>query len=200
MTLLPTTLRNILVFANAAAEKFGSQRDGDQYGTLMAGAWSLISTEVATKAQAMELINSYDWSEHREQNDTDEGQRALSSLMGAHVRIKGGLEVTVYELVCAAFGEPTEMADLTQATADAILQRHGMRVRGDRLLLANNNDSMKRLMSGTTFEADYRGVLLRVAGADRNDNKPARFNGVQTKCFSLPLGPIVSGDRNEPAF
>lgn len=200
MNLLPITLKNILVFANAAAEKFNSQRDGDQYGTLLAGAWSLISTEVATKEQAMALINSYDWSEHRENNDTDEGQRALSSLMGAHVRVKGGIEVTVYELVCAAYGEPTEMADISQQTADAMLQRHGMKVRGDRLLLANGNDALRRLMAGTTFEADYRGVLLRVNGADRNENKPSRFNGVTTKCFGLPLGPIVANDRVEPAF
>jgi len=201
MDLLPTTLQNILVFANAAAEKFNSQRDGDQYGTLLAGAWSLISTKVATKDEAMKLINSYDWSEHREQNDTDEGQRAMASLMGAHVRAKAGVEVTVYELVCAAYGEPTEMADVSQQAADALLQRYGMKVRGDRLLLANNNDSLKKLMTGTTFEADYRGVLLRVDGADRNDNKPSRFSGVSTKCFSLPLGPIVSSDRaTEPAF
>ena len=200
MDLLPITLQNIQVFTNAAAGEFGSQRDGDQYGTLLAGAWSLISTEVATKAQAVDMIRRYDWSEHREQNDSDEGQRALSSLMEAHIRVKGGVEVTVYELVCAAFGNPTEMTDITQLTADAILQRHGMKVRGDRLLLSNNSNELRRLMAGTSFEADYRGVLLRVQGADRNDNKPVKFSGVQNKCIGIPLGPIVTGDGREPAF
>ncbi len=200
LDLLPTTLKNIIVFSNAAAEKFNSQRDGDQYGTLLAGAWSLISTELATKEQAMELINSYDWSEHRENHDTDEGERALASLFGAFVKVKGGVELTVRELVCAAYGEPCQTVDVTQEVADAILQRYGMKVRGDRLMLANGNDALKRLMTGTTFEADYRGVLLRVHGADRNDNKPSRFNGVTTKCFTLPLGPIVSSDKHEPAF
>ena len=200
MNLLPITLKNILVFANAAAEKFNSQRDGDQYGTLLAGAWSLISTELATKDQAMKLIDSYDWSEHRENNDTDEGQRALSALMEAHIRIKGGIEVTVYELVCAAYGDPSDNVDVTMQAADAMLQRYGMKVRGDRLLLSNNSNALTGLMSHTTFGADYRGVLLRVDGADRNDNKPSRFSGVNNKCFGLPLGPIVSSDRVEPAF
>jgi putative DNA primase/helicase len=201
MNLLPTTLKNIIVFCNAAAEKFNSQRDGDQYGTMLAGAWSLISTELATKEQAMELINSYDWSEHRENNDTDEGQRALASLFGAFVRVRAGIELTVRELVCAAYGDASDTVDVTQATADAILQRYGMKVKGDRLMLSNNHDALKKLMDGTTFAADYRGVLLRVEGADRCDNKPSRFNGVNTKCFSLPLGPIVSSDRTtEPAF
>lgn len=200
LDLLPTTLKNIVVFSNAAAQKFNSQRDGDQYGTLLAGAWSLISTELATKEQAMELINSYDWSEHRENNDSDEGERALSSLFGAFIRVKGGIELTVRELVCAAYGEPCQTVDITMEMADALLQRYGMKVRDDRLMLANGNDALKRLMAGTTFEADYRGVLLRVRGADRNDNKPSRFNGVTTKCFTLPLGPIVSTDRSEAAF
>lgn len=200
MELLPITLKNIVVFSHAAAAEFNSQRDGDQYGTLLAGAWSLISDRLATHDDAVEMIRRYDWSEHREQNDSDEGQRALSALMEAHVRVKGGAEVTVYELVCAAFGSPTEMTDLTQATADAILQRHGMKVEGDRLLLSNNSNELRRLMAGTTFEADYRGVLLRVKGADRNDNRPRKFSGVQNKCIGIPLGPIVSGDVRAPAF
>jgi putative DNA primase/helicase len=200
MELLPITLKNIVAFSSAAARRFGSQREGDQYGTLLAGAWSLISTREATVDEAMELIDRYDWSEHRDHADSDEGQRALSSLMEAHVRIKGGVEVTVYELVCAAFGNPTEMTDITQLTADAILQRHGMKVRGDRLLLSNNSNELRRLMAGTSFEADYRGVLLRVQGADRNDNKPVKFSGVQNKCIGIPLGPIVTGDGREPAF
>lgn len=200
MDLLPVTLENIKVFSSAAARRFNNQRDGDQFGTMLAGAWSLISTRVATPEEALQLIDRYDWSEHRDNADADEGQRALSALMEAHVRVKGGIEVTVYELVCAAFGAPTEMTDLTQATADAILQRHGMKVRGDRLLLSNNSNELRRLMSGSPYEADYRGVLLRVAGADRNDNKPVKFSGVQNKCISIPLGPIVTGDGREPAF
>jgi hypothetical protein len=146
------------------------------------------------------MIQRYDWSEHRDNAESDEGQRALSALLEAHVRIKGGIEVTVYELICAAFGEPTDIVDLNDKTANALLQRYGMKVRGDRLLLSNNSNELRRLMAGSTFEADYRGVLLRVDGADRNDNKPSKFNGVQTKCISLPIGPIVSDDRNLPAF
>lgn len=198
--LLPITLKNIGVFTHAAAKHFGNQRDGDQYGTLLAGAWSLISTKVATAEEAAEMINQYDWSEHRDNAESDEGKRALSALMEAHVRIKGGIEVTVYELICAAFGEPTDIVDLDQNTANALLQRYGMKVKGDRLLLSNNSDELRKLMSGSTFAADYRGVLLRVDGADRNDNKPSKFNGVQTKCISLPIGPIVSDERGGPAF
>lgn len=198
--LLPTTLKNIEVFSSVGAEKFGSQRDGDQYGTLLAGAWSLISTAVATSEQARAIFDSHNWQELRDNADSDESHRALSSLMESHVRVKGGIELTVYELLRAASGNPTGIAEINDVTADAILQRYGMKVKGSWLVLSNNSNELKRLMQGTTFEADLRGVLLRVEGADKNKNKPERFNGVLNKCIRIPLGPIVETDRQEPAF
>lgn len=200
LNLLPITLKNIPVFSQAAAERFNSQRDGDQYGTLMAGAWSLISREPVTLEKAREMIGRYEWQDLRDNSETDESQRALMALMEAHVRIKGGIELTVYELVRAACGVETGIAEINDLTADAILQRYGMRVRDNWLVLSNNSNELRRLMAGTTFEADYRGVLLRVEGADKNNNKPERFNGVQTKCIRLPLGPLVPSDRDEAAF
>lgn len=196
--LLPTTLKNIEVFSSVGAEFFGSQRDGDQYGALLAGAWSLLSTGVATPAEARAMFDAHNWSELRDNNDTDESQRALQALMEAHIRVKGGVELTVYELVKAASGHDTGIAEINEITADAILQRHGMRVKGGFLVLANSSNELKRLMQGTTFEHDYRGVLLRIEGADKNNNRPERFNGVAPKCIRIPLGPII-GEKPPPA-
>lgn len=200
--LLPTTLKNIEVFSSVGAEVFGSQRHGDQYGALIAGAWSLVSSKVATREQAKAMFDRYNWQALRDDNDTDESQRALASLLEAHVRVKGGAELTVYELVRAAAGRESPIADVTEATADAILQRYGMRVKGEWLVLSNTSNELKRLMAGTPFEADVRGMLLRVEGADKNDNKPERFNGSATKCIRVPLAPILvdAKHKEEPAF
>jgi putative DNA primase/helicase len=189
--MLPVTLQNITVFSDAAADRFGSQRDGDQYGTLLAGAWSLISTEVATREQALELIDRYDWSEHRDMADSDESQKALSALMEAHIRIERGIEVTVYELVRCAVGNPTGTLDLKPEAAADHLMRHGLKVKDGHLLLSNTSTELKRMMAGTGFEADLRGVLLRTAGASKWNNKAEKFSGVPTKVIALPLKPLV---------
>lgn len=188
--LLPTTLQNIEVFREAGARVFGSPRDGDQYGTLLAGAWSLISSGVATPAQAEEMIKSYDWSEHLEGADEDESARALSALMEGKIRING-IDITVYELVCEASSVSVPGLDIGSTKADAFLQRHGMRVKDGFLVLSNTSNELRRLVAGTPFEADLRGMLLRVPGADRNVNKPLKFNGVQSKCIRVPLDPIL---------
>jgi putative DNA primase/helicase len=187
---LPVTLQAITVFCDAAADKFGSQRDGDQYGTLLAGAWSLISTQVPTREQAVELIERYDWSEYRERSDEDESKRALAALLEAHIRVHGGIEVTVFELVAAASQRPTDVVDLTAPKAQAFLERHGLKVKDNHLLVSNTSVELRNLMSGTQFAADLRGLLLRTPGAIKWE-KAVKFSGAVSRAIALPLEPIV---------
>jgi putative DNA primase/helicase len=199
LALLPATISNIKTFAEAAAMKFGSQRDGDQYGTLMAGAWSLISRELVTLDEARQWIDAYDWSEHRENNETDEGERAMSALMGALVRISGAAEVTVSELVRTALGLVVDGVGLTTTSAEAVLQRHGIRTSGDVLLLSNTSTELRRLMRDTPFSADLRGVLLRVKGAYKWTGT-ARFSGTPTRCIAVPLDGYIDQEDEGVKF
>lgn len=198
LDLLPVILENIKVFARVAARSFGSQRDGDQYGTLLAGCWCLMSTQVATEDQALQMINDYDWSEHLESTDSDESEKALAALLECPIRMQGGNSVTVYELTRAACGMVNSgLSEISEAAADATLQRHGMKVwrrTGDnRLIISNSSLELRRLLEGSPYEADLRGLLLRLPGSDRCVNKPQRFNGVPSKCISISLADIVEG-------
>lgn len=193
LSLLPVTLKNIEVFSRAAAEAFGSQRDGDQYGTLIAGAWSLFSTEEATLEQAHALIKKYDWGDYRENTETEESTKALNALMGRLVRHKGG-DVSVYELVeRVALPNSAETMGVTEADADKILRRHGMMVRRDekRLLVSNTSHALRELMAGTAYAADLKGQLLRVPDAERHA-KTENFAGERAKAVSIPLYHVIA--------
>lgn len=191
LDLLPKIQQSIEVFANVAAHKFGTQREGDQYGTLLAGAWSLVSREVVTREEAEALIDSFDWSEHRDGGESDESERALSALMEAKLSHLGA-SYSVYELVHEAAGREGGVG-IGQRTAEQLLGRAGMKVRGeDELLMSNASQQLKKLMEGTPFAADLRGLLLRLPGASRNGHTPVRFNGVQSRCIVVPLGPILN--------
>ena len=200
LSLLPTTLKNIGTFVDAASRKFGSVREGDQYGTLLAGCWSLMSSRLATPAEAAALIESFEWDEFRENIEVDESTKALGALLEAQIRIGGGTgSATVYEIVKAATGAVTAGVALTYCDADATLQRYGMRVVGDDLLLSNNSHSLVDLLKGTPYGADWRGQLLRVPGVRRFE-KTARFNGTASKCVAVPLGPIIGMKREGAPF
>lgn len=195
LNLLPITLKNIRTFSEAAAIRFGSQRDGDQYGTLLAGAWSVISSELVDLDGALGMIDSYDWSEHRENNEVDESERAMSALMGALIKVSG-VDISVNELVRVACGQLVEGVSVSQPnSAEAVLQRHGIRTRQSEgvLILSNTSEQLKHLMVGTPFEADLRGVLLRVKGARRYP-KAVKFSGIPARAISLPLDPLLTDD------
>lgn len=207
IALLPTTIINIEVFAKAAAKKFGSQREGDQYGAMLAGAWSLVSTKVATLEQAAAMIDRYDWSEYLENSETEESVKALGALLGKLIRIGKGLEYSVYEVIAAAANRHTETCQLETREADGILRRHGMMVYWNGkhaadadLLVSNTSQELARLMEGTPYAADLKGQLLRVPGAYRHGSE--RFNGTVSRCVGIPLREILAGlkdSRSQPA-
>lgn len=196
----PVIRESIRLFSTAAARRFGTQRDGDQYGTLLAGAWSLTNRRVPTVEEAAEWIERYDWSEHMENHDSDESQRAMAALMETHLRVSGGITISVFEALCAIYGKHVSGAEsLGRAEADALLARHGMRLKEDHLLLSNNTQEIARLMSDTPFGADLRGVLLRYPGAHRYKG-PVKFNGVSARCIALPVYQLVHGGDDSSPF
>lgn len=190
LDLLPTTVKNIHTFVEAATKKFGSAREGDQYGTLLAGCWSMMSSAEATPDQAAQLIDSYDWDEYRENIEADESMKALGALLEAQVRAPSGLTMTIYELVMSAANYMRSDYGISARDADLLLQRHGMRIADQDLLLSNNSMAITELLHGTPYAADIRGQLLRVPGVRRYE-KSVRFNGVVSKCLALPVAAMV---------
>ena len=197
LNLLPATLQNIEIFAGEAAKKFGSQRDGDQYGTLMAGAWSLISDRVATPEEAREMLDSYEWSDFMDHADSDDSIKALSAVMGAHIRMPGGATLTVHELILLSQFQkvPGASDELMGATAEAMLGRYGIKIQDGDICFANNCTALQELISHTPFAADLRGLLLRIQGAKRYP-KPIWVNGITSRAVSIPLAPLVQGVEN----
>jgi putative DNA primase/helicase len=201
LVLLPTTLKNIETFSKAAALRFGSQREGDQYGTLLAGAWSLVTTKLATLEQAQAMIERYDWTDYLEATETEESTKALQALLGRLIRGPKGQDVSVYEVVCSAAGCETATFKADQEDSVGLLQRYGMQIKWDGgiqrvdsafLLVANSSNELARLMANTSFSADLTGQLLRVPGAKRW--APIRFNGVSSRSVGVPLATVIGGD------
>lgn len=200
LELLPITLENIKTFVEAASRKFGSVREGDQYGTLLAGCWSLMSSRLATSEEAAALIESFEWDEFRENLEVDESTKALGALLEAQVRIAGGVGLTIHEIIMAATGRPSAGSMMSQAEATAALGRYGMRVQGEELLLSNNSHALAELMPAP-YNADWRGQILRVPGVRRHE-KAVRFSGHVSKCLAVPLASIMDNaqDRSGPPF
>ncbi len=190
-----TTRKSIHLFAEVGAARFGSQRHGDQYGTLLAGAWSLKYRAPVNRDQAERMIDYYDWSEHLEDTKTDDSARCLSALLGSIIRLPGGLNLTVNELVCCAAGHTAPGVKLDHEAANLTLRRYGLRVFSDAttavsLFLQNDSVELSKLLIGTPFTADWRSMILSTDGARRHD-KNVRFSGAPERCISIPMTKVL---------
>jgi putative DNA primase/helicase len=121
IALIPTIRASVRIFTRAAAEAFDSQRLGDQYGTLLAGAWSLQSSEVATPDQAWQLIEQNNWEPYSQAVEIPDEKRCLQRILQYQIRAEGSKTVTrtVGELVDVALHHSTDI-DVTADLAAAI--------------------------------------------------------------------------------
>jgi hypothetical protein len=181
LSLLPITLQNIKIFSDVCSKKFNSVREGDQIGTLMAGAYSMLSDDIVTPEFARDYIDSFSWDEHRDYAETDEAMAALSTLMECRIRGAYG-ETSVYETI---------KQSINSATPDdyrSLLERYGMKIKDGYLLVSNSSHAIKELMKNTPYAADIKGQLIRIKGAKRWENE--KFSGTQSRSVGIPLGII----------
>lgn len=195
LNLLPLTLRNIQTFVDAAADHFGTVREGDQYGTLLAGAWSLISDEAVTYDQALAEIRSYEWEEITDFARQDESQEVLQRILLLTERSADGVPATLQDVAMQAAGKPSG-AGISETEARRMLKTMGMRIGDGGLIVPNNCPWIDRRLKGTKFAADWRGQLARVEGVMR-PKKAYKFGGVTVKCLIIPALMITDDPSQE---
>ena len=199
--LIPVIRDSVAVFRRAAADRFDSQRQGDQYGTLLAGAWSLMNARVATEQDAYGLIDANDWAAYKESAEQPDEDRCLQHILQHQVRVEverteisagkvfsrnATITRTVWELVEAIRGA-VEPADIPAEAAEAHLGRIGIRVMDGRLLIANTALGLQRILANTAWSHSWPTVLSRIPGATKAGK--VRFKGMahSSRAVSLSL-------------
>lgn len=190
VSLIPVIRQSVVVFSAAAARHFDSQRLGDQYGTLMAGAWSLLSDAVPSQQEAEECIDCHNWDSYSQSTEVPDEARCIQTILQRQVRVE-----TDDKPVTRTIGELVELAachssciDVTPGLAAQTLGRHGLRVDQERLLVSNTAKAIEQFLADTAWQNSWPVVLLRLGGAQRAG--PVRFcgAGMVSRAVALPLG------------
>lgn len=194
INLYEVTKQNILMFSNVAANKFNSQRKGDQYGTLLAGCWSLTHSSVATKEQAEKLIDDYDWTEYQEGTEVEESEKALTYFLGCKLRNESGREYTIHELISDFNNTPDDEGSRFgfENSAAKTLKRHDMihDQEAGILYISNTSNHIANLFKNTVYEAGWRDQMLRADGVYKEAKKQKKFGGRNSRYFYIALNEV----------
>ena len=182
---IPAIRRNAKTMAQAVAEELGSQRMGDQIGTLLAGAYSVGSTELITLDQAKEYIKGMDFNDASEAEEVSDELNCINAILQRQIRVEysgfGSANKSIGELVDSVYAG----IDTNQEEHDA-LARHGVRVEGDEIWIANTHTELTKTLRDTAWGAGHRRMLLRIDGAHAGKS-PVKFAGSGSRYVSIPM-------------
>ena len=188
------TLRaNAETFSSVAVEFTGDKRSADQLGTLLAGAFSLTSTRIASEQFANEWMAKQDWTGFKcEEIDNDENQ-CLSHLFAACIRYEiAGRPLTrsISEAVAIANVSSSYLSNdqlgERNETRDA-LRRHGILIKDSRASIANRHPALERIFADTPWAgAKWRQQLERVPGHEKHEVLNFGLN-IRQRAVSVPF-------------
>lgn len=202
-------LANVDLFRKVAAESLGggSQRIGDQFGTLLGAAWWLQNLGRATEADALEFCEKWDWAEHVSPSQDKDEERLLTHILQQVIAVDGNHKpekATLGELV-RVVATPAEEGELKINIDYRVAKRHlgrfGIRVMPDVIWFSNRAPALAKILSGTPWPTNWRQVLKRLPGAESaNSGKTCWFSdGLVTKATAVPVGLVTDGcEADEP--
>jgi hypothetical protein len=192
MGLIPTIRASVAVFTRVAAERFDSQRLGDQYGTLLAGGWSLMSSEPVTPEQARALIDQNDWEPYSQTTEVPDEERCIQHILQHQVRVETDHSThtrTLGELVgISSKGESS--FDIASNIAEGTLGRFGLKVEGDALLISNTAQAIASILRDTAWGHSWGTLLARLPGASKAGVVRFKGLGATSRAVRIPLATL----------
>ncbi len=199
LSLIPVILENSMIFSRVIAEKFCDQRIGDQFGALLAGAYSLVSDNAITQEKAREWVEQQDWAEQAGlECDTDESMclnRILEHVLTFITSTGERKEFSISEML---FSYEKHNDDYKKA-----LERIGIKIEykydPDKLknnqfiIISDSHAGIRRILSNEPWERNWGRILKRLPGAENKIS--ARFNGAFHRATSIPFETIFSDEQ-----
>lgn len=187
---MATLQSNCKTFVEAANIHFRSRRIADQVGVLLAGAYLCHSTKEITRDDALDWIRAQQWEDHTTVSSRKDCDRLLSRLMTHRLRVSTDrhmIDISVGEAVVIAGGlDPLNSHAGHKRECHEELRRLGMRIEGDRLLIANNSDPLSKMLAETPWASNWARPLSEFDGAEKL-NTSYFSPGIKCRSISLPI-------------
>jgi len=196
--LIPVVRENVKIFSETVADITGSQRTGDQLGTLAAGAYTLYSDSIVTQEHAVTWcgVHGLSAATHEEINDEEQLVNTIFAKILQVKTDKTTTEHNIAELINVAAMFPVDNNTLMYSTASDVLARNGIRVKPGEttFAIASHHPSLSAILKDTRWASGWRDALLRIDGAETS-LKAVRFKGIVSRAVILPIA--IAALRNQ---
>ena len=209
-----TFQRNVTVFRLVTGRLLKSSRHGDQYGTLLAGYWTVTHQKEVAEAEALAFARAINLEAMTEDQDeqTDE-QRCFDLMMALDIRVDvyKPVSLTIGEAVAALAGQDDDQlrnvatgCDVSLDSLDEgrrallrVLRRYGIIFQaeneqlygcsGQGIYIANSCEYLKKYMDKTPF-ANWSRILKRMDSAESlPKDKYLKVNGRSSKAVFVKV-------------
>jgi putative DNA primase/helicase len=179
LVLAPIARDTIKAMSGVLRTMLGNQREADQIGALMSGAWLLQSSHVPTQEEAQAWVSRHDWAKLNEAAHDTDAERARSSLWGMMTMGDAGERATVADRI-AAILDP--MGD--KSKHQKVLAWYGLRVFPEGWLFVSNRNDLRRAALKDTGFVEVAELFRQLAGNQRSSQ---RVNGETHRGVIIPL-------------
>ena len=188
----------------AADQVFKDARMGDQYGTLAAGAWTMMSDEVPAENEVIDHLGSLNFAGTvLEDEEENEGFKILSVLLQVREPVRNEIgqphTATIGELIDIVAERDLEYtSSVTAKRADTHLRQIGIRIAPNKLgfLIANTSEWVTKQLEQTAYHAGWRRVLRSIRGAAPTDPIPFQSRQRRSRATFIPFS-AMSGEDDE---
>jgi putative DNA primase/helicase len=179
ISLIPVINKNADVFQRAVTAMMGSRRCGDQYGSLLACAYSLCSSNLVTIELAREFVGKQDWEGHVLTEDQSDERQCLAAILESLIMVAPGTSLSVAELLIES--------DITigDCFEKSLLARHGIKYALGGFAIANKHSGVAKMLEKTPWAGNWSRILARLPMACKTDN--TKFSGGQSRAVMLPI-------------
>lgn len=185
--MIPVVRDTARVLADSIAEVLGSQRMGDQIGTLLAGCWCLEHDQAITAQQAADWVATLDFSDAEEAEQVSDEYMCLHAILQSQVRFDG-LSGTLTRSVGELLDSVANGQGVDSGIASEALGRHGVRYHDGAVLISNSHSAIKKMLQETAWASGWRRMLARIPGSEAIG--PTRFAGSTTRAVSVPYSEL----------
>lgn len=210
--LINTINANWEVFRDAASDVLGTQRAGDQTGSLIACAYSLTSNKIVTLEKAREWCEKQDWTETKINTQNTDSLQCLATILQTTVKdeyLKEEKTISEILVLVKIFNDSINnpLVDIPDRYENAskrdvekyyhsVLKRFGvkyLRAEPEEIIISDSYEGIKNTLKNTSFANGWGRVLKRLPGAAKKTGE--RFlDGVKTQATSVPWSVVFGED------